>query len=150
MPAFSPSFPDLRSQLEAQVDFLTQVASHAVDTARQLSELNVRAARQLIDDGFRLGRALASCNDPFQAGTVALRETQPAAEHWRSWQSSLMGVITSGGATFAHDATDGGWQAARSVTTGVTGGSTAGAMAGAASAAARAGFEDVGAAHNPT
>ena len=132
MPAFSPSLPDLRSQLGAQVDFLTQVSQHAIDTARQLSELNVRAARQLIDDGLRLGRALASCNDPFQIGTVAMRETQPAAQHWQSWQNSLMGVLSAGGATFAHDANNGSWQAARSA------------------AAARAGYEDVGAAHNPT
>jgi hypothetical protein len=141
MPAFSPSFPDLRSQfpdlrtqLEAQADFLTQVSRHMVDTIRQLSELNLRTARQLTDDGLRLGRALASCNDPFQMSTVAMRETQPAAEHWRSWQSALMGVLTSGGAVLAHDANDGSWQAARGATT----------------AGARAGFEDVGAAHNPT
>lgn len=137
MSAFSPSLPDLRSQLGAQVDFLTQVSQHAIDTARQLSELNVHAARQLLDDGFRAGRALASCNDPFQIGTVALRETQPAAEHWRNWQGALMGVLSAGGATFAHDANDGSWQAARTVTTG--------AAAGTAGAA-----EDVGAAHNPT
>jgi hypothetical protein len=134
MPAFSPSFPDLRSQLEAQADFVTQVSRHTLDTLRQLSELNVRTARQLIDDGLSLGRALASCNDPFQMSTVAMRETQPAAEHWRSWQSALMGVLTSGGAVLAHDANDGSWQAARGATT----------------AGARAGFEDVGAAHNPT
>jgi hypothetical protein len=137
MPAFSPSFPDLRSQLEAQTDFLTQASRHTLDTLRQLSELNLRTARQLIDDGLRLGRALASCNDPFQLSTVAVRETQPAAEHWGSWHSALMGVLTSGGAVLAHDANDGGWQAAR--------GATAGAAAGA-----RAGLEDVGAAHNPT
>jgi hypothetical protein len=131
MPAFSPSLPDLRSQLGAQVDFLTQISQHAIDTVRQLSELNVRAARQLLDDGVKLGRALASCDDPFQIGTVAMRETQPAAEHWRNWQSSLMGVLSAGGATFAHDANDGGWQAARSAATGTA-------------------AEDVGAAHNPT
>jgi hypothetical protein len=137
MPAFSPSFPDLRSQLEAQTDFLTQVSRHTLDTLKQLSELNMRTARQLIDDGLRLGRALASCNDPFQLSTVAMRETQPAAEHWRSWQSALMSVLTSGGAALAHDANDGSWQAAR------------GATAGAA-ASARAGVEDVDAARTPT
>jgi hypothetical protein len=132
MPAFSfpPSLPDLRSQLGAQVDFLTQVSQHAIDTARQLSELNVHAARQLLDDGFRAGRALANCKDPFQIGTVALREAQPAAEHWRSWQGALMGVLSAGGARFAHEARDGSWRAAPAVTTGAA--------------------EDVGAAHNPT
>lgn len=131
MHALSPSLPDLRSQLGAQVDFLTQVSQHAIDTARQLSELNVHAAHQLLDDGFRAGRALASCSDPLQIGTVALREAQPAAEHWHSWQGALMGVLSAGGATFAHDANDGSWQAARTAAAGAT-------------------AEDVGAAHNPT
>jgi hypothetical protein len=128
MDAFSPSLPDLRSQLGAQVDFLNQVSHHAFDTVRQLSELNMRTARQMLDDGLKLGHALASCNDPFQLGAVALRETQPAAEHLRIWQSALMGVLTSSGAVLAHDANDGSWQAARRAT----------------------GAEDVGAAHNPT
>jgi hypothetical protein len=128
MDAFSPSLPDLRSQLGAQVDFLDQVAHHAFDTVRQLSELNMRTARQMVDDSLRFGRALAACNDPFQVGTIALRETQPAAEHLQIWHSALMGVLSSSGATLAHDANDGGWQAARRAT----------------------GGEDVGAAHNPT
>ena len=45
MSAFFPSLPDLRPQLGAQVDFLTQVSQHAIDIARQLSELNKQAAR---------------------------------------------------------------------------------------------------------
>ena len=47
-PSFFPSFfPDLRAHLDAQVDFLSQVARHALDTLEQLSELNLRVARQL-------------------------------------------------------------------------------------------------------
>ncbi|MFC5480890.1 hypothetical protein [Massilia suwonensis] len=128
----SASLPDLRAQFGAQADFLDQVSHHAFDTARQLGELNVRRIillmRQVVDDGIRIGRALLACNDPLQMGSVALRETQPAAEHLRSWQSLLMSVLASSGATLAHDANDGGWQAARRAT----------------------GAEDVGAAHNPT
>ena len=47
MPAFPSSFPDLRAHLEAQVDFLSQVSRHAVDTIEQLSDLNLRIACQL-------------------------------------------------------------------------------------------------------
>jgi hypothetical protein len=127
MPAFSPSLPDLRAQFEAQADFLNQVSHHAFDTIKQLSDLNLRSARQMIDNGIRLGRALAACNDPMQMGALAMREFPPAAEGWRSWQGSLMQVLTASGAVLAHDANDGSWQAAR----GASG-------------------EDVGAAHNPT
>jgi hemerythrin-like domain-containing protein len=125
MPAFPSSFPDLRAQVEAQVDFLSQVARHAVDTIEQLSDLNLRTARQMTGAGIRLGRALAACNDPIQMGALAMREVPPAAEGWRSWQGALMKVLAAGGATLAHDANDGSWQAARNA-------------GGAANAAARA------------
>lgn len=132
MHAFPPNSPALRAQLETQVDFITRLSRHGFDALGQLSELNVHASRQLIGDGIQLGRALAACSDPFQLVSVAMRETQPAAEHWRSWQTGLMRVLAASGATMARDANDGGWQAARGA---------AGAMEGA---------ETYGAAHNPT
>ena len=42
-----------------------------------------------------------------------MRESQPAAEHWRAWQSALMQVLSSGGAALARDANNGSWQGAR-------------------------------------
>ena len=131
MHAFNPNRPALHAQLETQVDFLTQLSRHTVDAIGQLGTLNLQAARQLVDDGMELGRALAACKDPFQMVSVAMRAGQPAAEHWRAWQSGVMRVLASSGATFAHDANDGGWQAAR--------GATAATAATAASAAERAG-----------
>ena len=114
MPVFPSSFPDLRAHVEAQVDFLSQVSRHAVDTIEQLSDLNLRIARQMTGDGIRLGRALAACSDPMQMGALAMREIPPAAEGWRGWQGALMKVLAASGATLAHDANDGSWQAARS------------------------------------
>ena len=108
-----PGLPDLRSRLVNQVDFLDQLSRHACDCAARLGELNLRSARRLADDGFKLGRALAACPDPIQLAATALRETQPVAEHLHIWHSALMGMLATSGATLAHDANDGGWQAAR-------------------------------------
>lgn len=113
MQAYSPNSTALRTQLETQVDFLTQLSRHGVDALGQLGALNLQAARQLVDDGMALGRALAACRDPFQMVSATIGGTQPAAEHWRSWQSGVMRVLAASGATLAHDANDGGWQAAR-------------------------------------
>ena len=131
MAVFSPDLPALRSQFDAQAALLDQVAHHAFDTVKQLSELNLRTTRQMVEHGIRLGRALSACTDPLQMGTLAMREIPPAADAWRSWRGSLLNLLAASGATLAHDANDGGWQAARTAT-------------GAAAA------EDVGAAHNPT
>ena len=114
MPAFVPALPDLRTQLEAQVDFLHQVSRHTVDTLKQVSDLNLHMLRRQLDDGVRLGRALASCSDPAQMGALAMRGIPTAADAWRAWHSSLMSTLTASGATLAHDANDGSWQAARS------------------------------------
>jgi len=113
MPAYSPDNPALQAQLDAQVDVLTQMSRHAVDAAGQLGELNLRMMRQVIEDTIRFGRALAACKDPFQISAVAMREAQPAAEHWRAWQGELMKVLGAGGAALARDANNSSWQAAR-------------------------------------
>ncbi|MET0980791.1 MAG: phasin family protein [Telluria sp.] len=132
MQVFPPNSPALHTQLESQINFFTQLSRHSFDALGQLGTLNVQAARQLIDDGMELGRALAACKDPLQFIPVTMRVTQPAAEHWRSWQNDVMRVLASSGAALAHDANDGGWQAAR----------------GAASTLDRA--DQFGAARNPT
>lgn len=132
MPAIT--LPDLRAQLEMQVDFLSQVSRHSIDTLEQLSDLNMHTARRMFDEGIGLGRALASCKDPMQMGALAMRAIPPAAEGWRNWQGALVNVLTNSGANLARDANDGGWQAAR----------------GGSSHLRSAGVEDMGAAHNPT
>lgn len=113
MQAFPNSHPALRAQLEAQVDLLTQMSRHTTEALGQIGERNLRMLRQMMDDSIRLGRALAACQDPFQVGAVAMRETQPTAEHWRTWQTELMKVLSAGGAALARDANNGSWQAAR-------------------------------------
>jgi hypothetical protein len=132
MQAFPPNSPALRAQLETQVNFLTRLARHGIDALGELHELNMQASRQLVEDGMELGRALAACNDPMQMMTIAVRATQPANEHWRSWQSGVMRVLAASGATLAHDTNDGSWQAARRA------------------ASAAEGAAPYGAAHNPT
>ena len=114
MHAFPPNSPALHAQLETQLDFLTQLSRYNFDALGQLAKLNMQAARQLIDDSMELGRALAACKDPLQVIPVTMRVTQPAAEHWRTWQTGVMRVLASSGATFAQATKEGGLQAARS------------------------------------
>jgi hypothetical protein len=102
MPTFPTDHPALQAQLNAQVDFFTQMSRHAVDAAGQIGELNLRMMRQM-----------AACKDPFQMGAVAMRETQPTVEHLRAWQGELMTMLGAGTATLARDANNSNWQAAR-------------------------------------
>ena len=78
MHVFPPNSPALHAQLETQINFFTQLSRQGFDALGQLGTLNVQAARQLMDDGMELGRALSACRDPFQVIPVTMRVTQPA------------------------------------------------------------------------
>jgi phasin family protein len=132
--------PALRSQLETQVNFMTQLATRSCDSMRRLSELNMRLAQQMIEDSVSLSRQLLSCTDPFQMTSTAMQQMQPAAEHLRSYQQQVMGLLAGAQTDFARSAQSQMSEAGRS----------ASAMAdqmvrGAADSAA-----NFGAAHNPT
>src|SRR5689334_5147616 len=93
--ANNPAFnnPALRSQVETQVNFLTELSHRTYDSVRKVSELNMRYTQQLIEDSMNLGRELMGCSDPFQLTSTAINQLQPATEHLRTYQRQLMGVL---------------------------------------------------------
>lgn len=94
--------PALRSQLESQVDFMTAFTSKAVDTVRQLSELNMKLARQTTEAAIYSSRELLNCSDPAQMAQLAMKQLQPANERWRNYQQQLMNVLAGAQADFAN------------------------------------------------
>lgn len=86
--------PALRSQLESQVNFLTELSHHTYESVRKVSELNMHFTQQLIEDSMTLGRELMNCSDPFQMTSAAIGQLQPASEHLRNYQRELMGVLS--------------------------------------------------------
>jgi phasin family protein len=92
MQTFATS-PALRSHLEHQVNFFTELSHKSYDTLRRLSELNLRLAQQLVEDSVDTGRDLMNAMHPFQYGPIALRHAEPVAQHLRSYQQALFGVL---------------------------------------------------------
>jgi phasin family protein len=87
--------PALKSHLETQVNFLTELSQKAFDSVRKLTELNMHLSRQLMDDWINLNRAVLQCPDQFQMTAAAMNQLQPVAEHLRSYQQQLMGLLAS-------------------------------------------------------
>lgn len=85
--------PALRSHFETQVNFFTELAHRSFDSARQLSELNLRLGQQLMEESFTTSRQLLSCTDPYQASTLALSRMEPVAQHLRAYQQQLMSLV---------------------------------------------------------
>ena len=96
--------PALRSHLESQVDFINEFSQKALDTARQLSEMNLKLARQSIEGSLHASRELLSCTDPVQFSQTAMKQLQPATERIRSWQEHLLRALAGAQADFTHAA----------------------------------------------
>lgn len=96
--------PALRSHLESQVDFTNEFSQKALDTARQLSEMNLKLARQTMEGSIHASRELLGCTDPVQFVQTAMKQLQPATERIRSWQEHLLRVLAGAQADFTHAA----------------------------------------------
>lgn len=101
---FSNDNNPLRSQLETQVDFVTEFTQKAVDTLRQLSEINLKLARQSAEGSLYLSRELLACTNPAQFVQTAMKQVQPADERIRAYQQQLLNVMAGAQADFAHSA----------------------------------------------
>ncbi|MGH8853291.1 MAG: phasin family protein [Telluria sp.] len=85
--------PALKSQLDAQVGYLSALSLRTVETMQRLNELNMQLARELVDDTFVACREVLSCQDPAQVAAVAMRQLQPSGDHLRQYQSGVFGVM---------------------------------------------------------
>lgn len=99
--------PALRSQLETQVNFMTELSQKTYDALRKLMELNLRAAQQAIEGSIEASRQLMSCTDPVQLATTAMNQVQPAAERMRDYQQQLMNVLAGAQVDVARTASRG-------------------------------------------
>lgn len=96
--------PALRSHLESQIDFFNQLSQKALDTSRQLSDMNLKLARQTIEGSIHASRELLGCTDPVQFTQAAMKQLQPATERIRSWQEHLLRALAGAQADFTHAA----------------------------------------------
>jgi phasin family protein len=92
--------PALRSHLEAQVEFTKEFSQKAFDTLRQLSEMNLKLARQTIEGSLHASREMMNCTDPTQLLQTAMKQVQPATERLRAYQQHLMSLLAGAQADF--------------------------------------------------
>ncbi len=96
--------PALRSHLASQVDFMNEFTKKALDTVRQVSELNLKLARQEIEGTLHTSREMIGCSDPMQCMQVVMRQLTPATERLRAYQQHLLTVLSGAQAEFTHAA----------------------------------------------
>jgi phasin family protein len=84
----------MRSGIDAQVNFMTELTRRTYDSVRKLSELNLHFAQLLVQDSVTATRQVLACSDPLQMAATVANAAQPAAEHLRSYQQQLVGMIS--------------------------------------------------------
>jgi hypothetical protein len=85
--------PALKSHLENQLNFMAELSEKSLDATRQVSELNLQMARQMIGTWINLGRALLQASDPFQMSSATVTGIQSLSEQMRHHQQQLMGLL---------------------------------------------------------
>lgn len=93
MPSHS-SNSAMRSGLDAQVTFMTELTRRSYDSVRKLSELNLHFAQLLMQDSVAATRQVLACSDPLQMPSTMANAAQPVAEHLRNYQQQLIGMLT--------------------------------------------------------
>jgi hypothetical protein len=96
--------PALRSNLESQAAFIHAFSQMALDTLRQVSEANLKLARQEIEGTLHAGREMMGCTDPLQLMQAVMRQVPPATERLRAYQQHLLAVLAGAQAGLVHAA----------------------------------------------
>jgi phasin family protein len=132
--------PALKSHLENQLNFMTELSQKSLDAARQVAELNLQMVRQMSDTWLNLGRAVLQTSDPFQMSSATVSGIQQLAEQMRNYQQQLMGLLARTQADLTRSAQTNIPEASRS----------ASAMANEMVRNAAASASAAASAHNPT
>jgi phasin family protein len=96
--------PALRAHLESQVDFMNEFSQKMVDALRQISDMNLKLARQTIEGSLHASREMIKVSDPVQFAQTAMKQLEPATERLRAYQQQLLSVLAGAQADFTRAA----------------------------------------------
>jgi phasin family protein len=91
-PSFSPA---LKSHLEAQCNFATELSRKMFDTAQQLSELHLRLAQDLLQEWSSASQQLLCARDTGEFLSLAAAQLQPGSNKLRQYQQQLGNLVAS-------------------------------------------------------
>ena len=93
MPRY-PSNSALRSGLDAQLEFMTELTRRSYDTARKLSELHLHFTHLLIQDTVAATRQVLACPDALHLASTLAGAARPAADHLYHYQQQLVAMLS--------------------------------------------------------
>lgn len=87
--------PALKSHWQAQLHFAADLSRKLVDTAQQVSELNLRLSQEILEEFNKNNQQMLSAHDPAQLLALAVGQMQPAGDKLQRYQQQLSRVIAN-------------------------------------------------------
>jgi phasin family protein len=96
--------PALRSHLDSQVDLINEFGQKVLDTLLQVSEINLKLARQTGEASTYASREIINARDPAQFSQTVMQQLQLGAERLRNYQQQLLSALAGAQADLTHAA----------------------------------------------
>ncbi|MDC8760124.1 phasin family protein [Janthinobacterium fluminis] len=90
--------PAIKSHMEVQLAFLTDLSRKAFDTAQRVSELNLRLTQELLEEMTSANHQMMTARDAGEFASAASTQLHPAMEKLRSYQQRLFNLMASANA----------------------------------------------------
>lgn len=85
--------PAVKSHMEAQLSFVTDLSRKMFDTVQKVSELNLSLAQELIQDMTAANQQLLAAKDVGEFASISSAQVQPATEKLRHYQQRLANLV---------------------------------------------------------
>jgi phasin family protein len=89
-PSISPA---VKSQIDAQFDFFSDLSRKMFDGVRKMNELNVQVATTVFEESLASTRQLLSSADRNEALSIVAGQAQPNAEKIRAYQQHVNNIL---------------------------------------------------------
>lgn len=84
--------PALKSHLEAQFSFLTDISKKMFEGVQRVGQLNVQVAQTVMEEAINSTHQLIGSHTPTEYLSIAASQAQPIAEKIRSYQQHLNNI----------------------------------------------------------
>jgi len=83
----------VRSQLESQMAFYTDLSKRIFDGVQKMNELNIQAAQTMWEESIASAQQLWVSKDQYETLSIAAAQSQPAAEKARAYRQHVQNII---------------------------------------------------------
>lgn len=84
--------PALKSHLDAQFSFMTDLSKKLFDGIERIGQLNVQVAQSVMEEAINSTHQVIESNTPVEYLSVAAAQIQPVAEKIRAYQQNLSNI----------------------------------------------------------